>query len=100
MTSSDERQSGRTTEQLRNAPPNSIFIWVGDSSHYARDLVRHIGRDDIEVMPRQVLTPNSIRLRGQRRPIIVDHAINMAEYPEASAIIKRTNDYFLPVIGS
>lgn len=46
-----ERNTGKTTEQLRTAPKNALFFWCTGATHYARSLAAHLGRTDITIAP-------------------------------------------------
>lgn len=71
-----ERQTGKTTAQLKALPKNAIFIWCSNDVHYPNTLLRMMGRSDIRVYPRSVLN-DPIPLRGIRYDHIeADHWIH------------------------
>lgn len=66
-------KDGTTTKQMQDAPERAIFVWpVARSLSYARDLARHLGRDDLEIVPPVWLEEK--RWQGASRPVILDHA--------------------------
>ena len=45
-----ERNSGRTTNQITNAPVGAVYIWpVMASIHYAKALARYLNRSDLQI---------------------------------------------------
>lgn len=73
MTQTTARGTGRTSQQMRSAPTEAVFVWpVHRSMDYAVALARHIGRTDL-----QIVSPGwfeDSRWRGLQRPVVVDHA--------------------------
>jgi len=68
-----DRGTGITTKQLKEAPKNSIFIWLDNHLSYPKRLCFDLGRKDIEVV--QPSWIESDRWRGRVfGGIIVDHA--------------------------
>lgn len=68
---------GRTSEQIRRAPPGAIFIWPTPFSlSYAQHLARHLGRPDLQIVTIGVLLePHRLRsLAMSPREMILDHA--------------------------
>jgi hypothetical protein len=67
-----KRGMGQTTTQILHAPKNAYYVWVNGAVHYPKDLARHLGRTDI-----QVLSPRDLddycRI-APTRPVVVDHA--------------------------
>lgn len=77
------RGSGRTSEQLRQAPQGAFFICAPSASRtYMRNLARHLLRDDI-----QMILPSEFgRLTGANRKLfVVDHSA--WEYMTAEQVI-------------
>jgi hypothetical protein len=71
-----ERNTGATTEQMKQAPRDALYIWPNRHSlDYANALAHHLGRDDLEITSLQILDDGGMRLRGRRfSAYIVDHA--------------------------
>lgn len=70
---SKDRQTGRTTQQLKNAPQGAIFVWCNAHTHYPQNLARALGRSDLKIKPFGWLEERNVRgLRGTC--VILDHA--------------------------
>lgn len=70
-----DRGTVQTTNQIMNAPPNSIYVWVTDDLFYPRKLAEHLNRKDIKFWRfSEYPDRNDERLRGIRVKIILDHA--------------------------
>jgi hypothetical protein len=69
--------SGRTTAQLRDAPPGALFVWCEDSVTYPRMLARQLGRFDIKVIGLSVFCDGGEAVRGMRCAVVVDHAARL-----------------------
>lgn len=67
-----ERGTGRTFQQLRDAPRDAVFVWCNDWLDYARDLAKHIGRVDIKIV--SASSCRAGHLRGINSPVVIDHA--------------------------
>ena len=66
------RQTGRTTEQMLSAPPNSVFVWVHGDLLYPKQIARKLGRLDLKIVGPQWLERGWI---GVRIPgLVIDHA--------------------------
>jgi hypothetical protein len=44
------KQSGRTTQQMLDAPPNAIYVWCNSLPEYPKKLARQLNRPDIKVV--------------------------------------------------
>ena len=68
------RQTGHTTQQMRAAPRNAIYVWPTQRSiRYAETLARHLGRNDLTFVTPSFVDPEY--LQGLVWwPIVVDHA--------------------------
>jgi len=68
------RGSGRTSQQIKDAPQRAVFVWpVCGSLQYAKDLARHLGREDLKIVSLYWLEPrhwHACELSG----IVLDHA--------------------------
>jgi hypothetical protein len=67
-----ERQTGRTTKQIINAPKNSIYICHKMTIPYNKRIAQNNNREDITFLPCDYLT---MRFRGIQKFVIIDHAI-------------------------
>ena len=66
-----DRQSGQTTEQIRTAPPNAVYVWVCANTHYPRKLAKTLGRTDIVFIGPVGLDR---KLHANNAPVVFDHA--------------------------
>lgn len=85
MNTPDTRGSGRTTAQMRAAPPAAIYVTPAyATSWYERELARHLGRHDLLLVPTGMLAqyPDDIihRALSGRRVVVLDHAL--PQYPK------------------
>lgn len=69
---SASRQTGVTAQQMRDAPRDSVYIWVNQHLSYPLRLAAILGRDDLKVVSPGWLRPSNVY--GQRREVVVDHA--------------------------
>lgn len=70
-----DRQSGRTTKQMQEAPKGALFVWVNHHLQYPKALARSLARDDLCILSPDIL--QSLTLAGLNTPIIVDHAATL-----------------------
>lgn len=75
------RGQGVTTNQIKNAPENSIFVWCNNETHYPKSLCRQLNRTDLEVWSRsKYFREKRIGLRGYKGvEFILDHAMWVTE---------------------
>jgi hypothetical protein len=67
-----ERQVGRTSRQMLDAPIGAAFLWLRDELSYPRNLARHLGRTDLKIVGPSWLQHG---WRGLRLPaLVLDHA--------------------------
>lgn len=67
-----DRQIGRTTTQMRDAPHRAVFVWCNERLDYPRHLANHIGRDDLRIVSPVWLEE---KCRGQIiTGLVIDHA--------------------------
>jgi len=72
----DDRGSGRTTQQMLNAPLNSVFIWCNHRIDYPKRLACDLNRNDLVVVPPSWLS--SCDWVGQTLTgIVIDHAAKL-----------------------
>ncbi len=70
------RQSGRTTEQMREAPKDAMYVWgSGSPRRYATELARSIGRRDLRIVSPDWLIGD--QWLGTVRAVVVDHAARL-----------------------
>lgn len=68
-----DRQTGRTTQQIADAPRGAVFVWCNSCTWYPQELARKLGRDDLVVRPMSWLQSRNVM--GRDFPgVIVDHA--------------------------
>jgi hypothetical protein len=72
-----DRQTGRTTQQMIDAPPGAVFVWVSDDFSYPRQLAKKIGREYLLIKSISWLhMPNaasSLVLRKAPPAVVIDH---------------------------
>jgi len=68
--------SGRTTQQMKEAPPYSVFVWCDENLFYPKVIAERLGRGDLLIIsPHQLETGY---LRGRKLlAITVDHAAQL-----------------------
>lgn len=68
-----DRQTGRTTQQMNDAPLGAVFVWCNSRVSYPQDIAKTLGRNDLVVRPLHWLQP--VNVMGRDFPgVIVDHA--------------------------
>lgn len=80
---STERQSGRTTQQILNAPDNAVYVWCNSRLMYPILLAKHLDREDIYFVSPSWLVPN--RAWAVDLPVVTDHACDFG--PEQYAVL-------------
>jgi hypothetical protein len=70
---SDYIGTGRTTQQMNEAPPGAVFVWCNGALYYPQSLARKLGRDDLTVRPLSWLRPRNVMGRDFSG-VILDHA--------------------------
>jgi len=45
-----DRQTGRTTSQMKSAPHNAVFVWITHDLHYPKRLCQELGRNDLKIV--------------------------------------------------
>ena len=69
-----QRFTGKTTKQMKDAPLNSIYIWVHTDLYYPRALATYLNRTDLDIVPPHWL--NDFKWEGKIfSGIIADHAV-------------------------
>ena len=69
-----ERGSGRTTDQMKNAPKGSIFIWCNCHIDYPKKLAKELGRDDLVIIGLDSLNDNGYFAGRYFTHVAIDHA--------------------------
>jgi hypothetical protein len=75
MSDNQNRGTGRTAKQIKDAPINSIFVWCNNNTYYPKHLARSIGRHDLNITR---LAVDCERFLGVDSVIIVDHAAELS----------------------
>jgi len=74
----ENRQTGRTTRQIIDAPKNAIYVWPFRSSIiYAKRIAREYGREDLEIIPECLFRPYKIQSR-RGVSVVIDHATELS----------------------
>ena len=73
----DDRQTGRTTAQMKASGPGAMFVWCNDALTYPKALARAHGRADLRIEPSSVLEAGGVRLFGRECQIVLDHALTL-----------------------
>ena len=68
--------SGRTTRLMEQVPLNGVFIWCGQNVNMAKEIEYKIGRNDIKILPVNVLANLQVFYGMARKSVILDHDIN------------------------
>ncbi len=69
-----ERGSGRTTQQMKQAPRGAIFVWVNGWLRYPAELASALDRSDLKIYGPSILEHGAERLRGlELSGIVIDH---------------------------
>lgn len=71
-----DRQGGRTTKQIQDAPAGAVFVWCKEHIIYAKNIARDIGRKDLEIVPPSWLEHDHWRGRNLTG-LVVDHAAHL-----------------------
>lgn len=72
----EERDTGRTTKQLREAPAGAAYIVAGETVDYTRSIALQIGRGDLRFYTSRAIEEQ--RLIGIAN-VVVDHAAILTE---------------------
>ena len=68
-----DRRSGRTTNQIKEAPEWAIYVWpVQLSISHPKQIAKKLGRTDIKIVSLSWLKVSNVR--GQSSKVILDHA--------------------------
>ena len=72
-----DRQTGRTTQQIKSAPIGAIYVWpFAASLIYARLLASSLGRDDLNIIPESAF--RYYRMASMRGLVaVIDHATEL-----------------------
>lgn len=66
------RGSGRTSQQIKDAPVGAIFVWCNEGLSYVNALAEHLGRKDVKIVRASYYKIGYTA--GLSRPIVIDHA--------------------------
>jgi hypothetical protein len=71
--SPNDRGTGRTSEQMRNAPQGAFYVWCNHHLGYPRTLAERLGRKDLKIVSNSWLNGDSwLGRRGYK--VVIDHA--------------------------
>lgn len=76
MTTPINRHTGKTAEQMVQAPAGSVFVWCNARTGYPKHLAAHLGRPDLDIRPLSWLRSENVRgpkLSG----LVIDHAAKL-----------------------
>lgn len=97
-----EQQTGRTKQQMLDAPYAAVFVWCNQHTAYPIALAHNINRSDL-----QIVSPSWLDQRNTRGHefvgIVVDHAADLGEdqiYALRCARIKAANTEVVRPEGS
>jgi hypothetical protein len=65
------KQSGRTTQQMLDAPKGAYYVWLSQSLSYPRQLAQHLKRADLHIVG-----PGFFSYKGRGQGIIADIVID------------------------
>lgn len=68
----DERQSGRTSAQMKKAPRGAYYVWPNKALNYPRALAKHLKRTDLKIVS-PLFFGYKGRGAGLKVKIIIDH---------------------------
>src|SRR5947207_1411596 len=80
----ESRGTGLTTRQMRSAPNGAIFVWVNGHLSYPRDIARHLGRSDLEIVAPSWLEGHHWRGR-YLSGLVIDHACALTHAQSAAS---------------
>lgn len=72
----EERGTGRTSRQLRNAPHGALYVALNQADRtHTLHMAREMGRDDLEITTVSTFVFHGYeRLFGTKRQYVIDHA--------------------------
>jgi len=83
-----ERGTGKTTDQIREAPKGAIFVWCNDYTGYVRDIAKSLGRDDLKIIGLSQ-AKNGEYFLGRSNPIVYDHCCGLVQTRYARGSLSR-----------
>lgn len=75
----EQRQAGRTSQQMLAAPPGAFFVWCNSKLSYPKALARHLGRDDLQIKPLSWLQIQNLAAWHAVSGVVLDHAAYLEE---------------------
>jgi hypothetical protein len=91
-----DRQTGRTTQQMLDAPVGAVFVWCNSAVLYPKILAHGLQRDDLVVRPLSWLERRNVM--GRTFPgVVVDHAAHYSA--EAQEALRYLRIRGTPVAG-
>ena len=70
----EERGTGKTTKQMKEAPERSIYVWPNQDRGYAKGLAQTLGRGDLHIKSMYEISRGTHALRGINS-VVLDHAV-------------------------
>jgi hypothetical protein len=74
-----DRGTGRTTKQMQAAAKGAHFVWSNDILSYPRDLVKKLGRNDLQIVGPSFLFNHGFRGRVLTG-LVIDHACQFTDH--------------------
>jgi hypothetical protein len=68
----EERRTGRTTQQMLNAPRGAYYVWETPALSYAKQLAEYLKRTDLKIVSAGFFSYKG-RGAGLKAKIIIDH---------------------------
>lgn len=62
-----------TTNQIKNAPQNALYVWPSGNFNYVSALARHLGRTDLQIVSSNYAFHGGFLL-SWGGPVVFDHA--------------------------
>ena len=91
-----DRQTGRTTQQMTDAPLGAVFVWCNSTLMYPTALAHALQRDDLVIRPLPWLERHNVM--GRTFPgVTVDHAAHYSAEAQEALHYLRTRG--VPVAG-
>lgn len=92
-----DRQTGRTTQQIVEAPQCAMFVWPNTALHYPRQLAIKANREDLAIRSLSWLFPPNI-IGRKFTAVVIDHEAWQRLEPENLRAIEYLKSRFIPVL--
>lgn len=77
-----ERGAGQTSRQMKEAPPNAVFVWPNTSLAYPRQLAVHLGRRDLKITSPHYLSNVGGDAGMPWCRVVLDHAVQLVTWQQ------------------